>query len=793
MKRKSNLCHALFLVSALLTTLFIETTTANPVTHQHGTHHHDTHHIGNPQHPTWLTAPLDTAPPAPATNPPAVWPATLDVWNADSHKQLTFPLADDEILWGLGPQPRHFQLRGTTLRLTPGQAVPLIISSKGRGVLINSTAPMTFDLGASDPDHWSVQVADRGVEWLTFEGRPDQISRAFRRLQPQPARMPDWLYRPWLGRAPFYSAAEIDAVVRRMQQNQLDVGAVLLDEWAAPMHPYRLDPTRYPAPQTWLRSLRENRIHPIAVLPDSLLTQSDQPDAALASWWHDQAAQLFAMGLSGAVSGRDLRPITTPNDAPPPLHISSLLQPANPRTILQPTWPADGNWPDLHASLRHGLTAGLAGQSFWVHPIGGITQPLPATLYLRWLQWATFSPVFLLHGNQPHEPWLYDDETAAIARFYFQVRARLQRHLQGWGQVATDQAIPIVRPMLWDHADDPVTHQLDDQYLLGPDLLVAPILTTNSQRAVYLPDGHWKDLWTGTIHAGPTWHRVTAPRQQIPLFVRTEMAPVYQRLLAGAPPPDQKPYEITWTAPQIGRTIPPAVLHARRGETLNITYRITNRTAAPMPVIAHLQPAPGLTILPDQIIRLRLPPNSSRPLNFSVTLQTDIAPGTYPLTLRTQISGRDVTAPASRIAVSPAWQMAASQDPTGLDLIDLIDQLVEGDADLSGANWQPLAPTLQQPDGGWDLHGSLRTFNPGPMLLRADLVEERPRRTRFHIGSGNAVSLWLNGRQLYKNGYPRTPLPDTDSVNAVLLPGTNSVIAVLEKDAAPSRWFFRID
>ena len=181
---------------------------------------------------------------------------------------------------------------------------------------------------------------------------------------------------------------------------------------------------------------------------------------------------------------------------------------------------------DMAASLRGALSWILSGAAFASFDIGGffgiptLTDPPSPELYVRWAQMGLLFSHARAHGHTaPREPWAYGEPALSIFRRYAQLRYRLLPYLYSAALLAVD-GIPLVRPLVYDHPADPTTHHVDDEYFLGPDLLVAPMFKPKGSRDVYLPDGGWYDYWTDRRFDGPRWIRYDADLETLPLFVR---------------------------------------------------------------------------------------------------------------------------------------------------------------------------------------------------------------------------------------------------------------------------------
>jgi len=193
--------------------------------------------------------------------------------------------------------------------------------------------------------------------------------------------------------------------------------------------------------------------------------------------------------------------------------------------------------------VRAGLNIGLSGIPWWTTDIGGffggeVDTPYFQELIVRWFQYGAFCPLFRLHGwrnsslaqpetsdptrGGPNEVWSFGDRAYGIIRELLLLRERLRPYLMEQMAAAHRRGTPPMRPLFFDFPDDAAATAVDDQFMLGPDLLVAPILHAGvTNRRVYLPAGTgWTDAWTGAKHAGGATLDVAAPLERVPLFVR---------------------------------------------------------------------------------------------------------------------------------------------------------------------------------------------------------------------------------------------------------------------------------
>ena len=144
-------------------------------------------------------------------------------------------------------------------------------------------------------------------------------------------------------------------------------------------------------------------------------------------------------------------------------------------------------------------------------------------LMVRWYQYGVFTPIFRTHGNRwNNEAWTIGGDTYRHIRAAMMLRERLRPYVMEQMRLASKRGTPPMRPLFFDFEDDPQTAEVEDEFLFGPDLLVAPITDYQARdRTVYLPSGsEWVDAWTGKTTAGGNTVKAEAPIEHIPVFVR---------------------------------------------------------------------------------------------------------------------------------------------------------------------------------------------------------------------------------------------------------------------------------
>ncbi len=185
-------------------------------------------------------------------------------------------------------------------------------------------------------------------------------------------------------------------------------------------------------------------------------------------------------------------------------------------------WGGDPNstYQGMAATLRGGLSLGMSGHPFWSHDIGGFHTCPTADLYIRWAQFGLLSPFSRAHGMSSRLPWDFGGEAEEIFRRYANLRYELLPYLYSAANRSVESGIPMMRPMVLEFPEDVACHHCDLQYMLGSEILVAPVFNPEGECEIYFPAGRWFDYHTRAIVAGPTTQRRTAPLELLPLYVR---------------------------------------------------------------------------------------------------------------------------------------------------------------------------------------------------------------------------------------------------------------------------------
>ncbi|RZS82919.1 alpha-glucosidase [Motilibacter rhizosphaerae] len=189
-------------------------------------------------------------------------------------------------------------------------------------------------------------------------------------------------------------------------------------------------------------------------------------------------------------------------------------------------WMGDNmsRWDHLWLSIPMAAGFGISGQAFVGADVGGFAGGSNAELFLRWMQYGALTPFFRNHsatGNVDQYVWAFGDVVQELATEAVRLRYRLLPYIYAAFLTAAETGLPVQRPLVLDFQDDDTVRGIDDAYLFGPDLLVAPVLAAGqTSRQVYLPEGSWHDFATGEVLQGRRFVLAATPMERIPLYVR---------------------------------------------------------------------------------------------------------------------------------------------------------------------------------------------------------------------------------------------------------------------------------
>ena len=186
-------------------------------------------------------------------------------------------------------------------------------------------------------------------------------------------------------------------------------------------------------------------------------------------------------------------------------------------------WSGDGasTFQGMGEGLRGGLSLGMSGFGYWSHDIGGFEGTPDPALFKRWIAFGLLSSHSRLHGNASYRvPWLLDEEAVHVLRLFTKLKARLMPYLYRAALQAAAEGVPVMRAMVLEFPADPACTHLERQYMLGDDLLVAPVFGADGEVSYYVPEGTWTHFLTGAEVTGPRWHTERHGFMSLPLLAR---------------------------------------------------------------------------------------------------------------------------------------------------------------------------------------------------------------------------------------------------------------------------------
>jgi alpha-D-xyloside xylohydrolase len=513
--------------------------------------------------------------------------------NLHRHIAASFRLSPEERLFGCGESFTRLNKRGQKLVLwtydaysaqTPDmyKPVPFFMSSRGYGMFVHTSAPLTFDLGGSYDEAAVIYVGDDIFDLFFFIGSPKEILSEYTSLTGRAPTPPLWTFGLWMGRESYSSEEEVRDVAKKLRQYRIPCDVIHLDtDWTEVPHrcDFKFSESRFSDPERMISDLKDdglrvslwqlpyfnpnNELHEevirnkYAVLSgngkppiDDAVLDLSHPDAV--RWYQQKLANLLEMGvgiftadfgeaapLSGIYHRRrssflehNLYPLRY-NKA-----VAEIMEKAtgNGVTYARSAWAGSQRYP-LHwggdpentdgamaGTLRGGLSLGLCGFSFWSHFIGGFAYQSPDDLYRRWLAFGALTSHSRCHGSPPTEPWEYGEKFTDDFRRIVELKYRLMPYVYAQARLASQEGHPMLRTLFFEYPEDPTSWFVEDQYLFGTDILVAPPMEDAPERNVYLPPGLWTDYQSGETYEGAGWHRIRAGEIPTVMLVRNGAA-----------------------------------------------------------------------------------------------------------------------------------------------------------------------------------------------------------------------------------------------------------------------------
>ncbi|MBW3628518.1 MAG: alpha-xylosidase [Gemmatimonadetes bacterium] len=458
--------------------------------------------------------------------------------------------------------------------------IPFYLSSRGYGAFVHTSAPVTFDFGHDFDESAVLYTGDEVLDIFLFLGGPKQVLEEYTALTGRSPVPPLWSFGLWMSRITYKAEAEVREVAQKLRDHRIPTDVLHLDtgwfetDWQSN---FEFSTSRFTNPRQMFADLKRqgfnislwqlpyftprNNLYPeivekglavrnqagVAAAEDAVL---DMSNPEVVRWYQGKLGALLGLGAAAIkVDFGEGAPLTGLYASGRsgwyehnlyPLRYNQVVFDLTRRVKGQDqgiiwarsAWAGSQRYP-LHwggdaentdaamaAQLRSGLSFGLSGFTYWSHDIGGFVAPTPRDLYRRWLPFGMLTSHSRAHGAPPKEPWEYDPAFVDEYRRAVELKYALMPYVYAQAKSSSVHGWPMLRTLFFEFPDDPTSWQIEDEYFLGSDLLVAPLFDSTDRRDVYLPPGSWVDYQTGQRYAGARWHEIAAGPIPIVLMVR---------------------------------------------------------------------------------------------------------------------------------------------------------------------------------------------------------------------------------------------------------------------------------
>lgn len=457
--------------------------------------------------------------------------------------------------------------------------IPFFMSNRGYGMFMHTSAPVTCDFGATYIGLNKMFMGDENLDLFVFFGEPKDILDEYTDLVGKPGMPPLWSFGTWMSRITYFSEKEGYDVAANIRKNKYPCDVIHFDtgwfdvDWQCD---YKFSENRFQNPQQMLKDLRSQGFHvclwqlPYFTPKNRYFSELIEKDMYVKNgngelpyedvvldfsnpetvkWYQDKLAGLLNIGVSAIkvdfgeaaplngiyASGKsgwyehNLYPVRYD------MAVSEITKKLHNENIMwaRAAWAGSQRYPlhwggdaattntGLLGTLRAGLSFGLSGFSFWSHDMGGFVKSTPEDLYCRWIPFGFLTSHTRAHGAPPTEPWLYDSKRVQdVFRKSAEMKYRLMPYVYAQAKECTEKGLPMLRALFVEFPDEPGAWKVDDEYLFGSQILVAPLLESGmTGRTVYLPEGKWIDYQTEKVYEGG-WHRIEAGSLPIIMLVR---------------------------------------------------------------------------------------------------------------------------------------------------------------------------------------------------------------------------------------------------------------------------------
>ncbi|MBR5085304.1 MAG: alpha-xylosidase [Prevotella sp.] len=438
--------------------------------------------------------------------------------------------------------------------------IPFYFSNRGYGIFMHTSAPVTCDFGASYIGAQRLFMGDETMDFFIFLGQPKEILNAYTNVTGKSPMLPLWTFGTWMSRITYFSQEEGLGIAKELRSHKIPADVIHFDtgwfgvDWQCD---YQFAKDRFPNPVDMLKSMKKDGFHVcLWQLPYFTpknryfheIVENDMhvrnamggmpyEDAVLdlsnpqtVKWYQEKIGGLIQQGVSAIkcdfgeaapfnglyASGKtgfyehNLYPLRYN------MALWNAVKDYSGEGVIwaRSAWAGSQRYP-LHwggdaatndigmlGDLRGGLSFGLSGFSFWSHDMGGFVTASPEDIYRRWLPFGFLSSHTRAHGAPPTEPWLISESFTDAFRACAEMKYQLMPYVYAQAKDCSDRGLPMVRALFVEFPDDPGAWLVEDEYLFGSQILVAPLLESGDSRVCYLPRGKWIDYQSGQVYEG---------------------------------------------------------------------------------------------------------------------------------------------------------------------------------------------------------------------------------------------------------------------------------------------------
>ena len=481
--------------------------------------------------------------------------------------------------------------------------IPFFFSNKGYGIFMHTSEPVTLDIGQSYIGANKIYMNDENMDFFIFFGTPKEILSEYTSLTGRPDMPPLWSFGTWMSRISYFTEEEGREVASKLRENKIPSDVIHFDtgwfdvDWECD---YEFSKERFSDPQKMINDLKDqgfhislwqlpyfvpgNRYFPELIEKDLYVHNGngtlpyedvvlDFTNPETVEWYQDKIGNLIGMGV-GAIKvdfgeGSPVNAVYHNGKTGWQEHnlyplrynkaVSDITKEKSGENIIwaRSAWAGSQRYPvhwggdaattsaGMLGTLHAGLSLGLSGFPFWSHDIGGFVTDTPEELYRRWLPMGFLTSHSRAHGAPPTEPWLFENpEFVDYFRKAAELKYSLMPYIMEESEMASSNGWPMFRALLLEFPEDPGVWNIDDQYMFGSKIMVAPLLESGAtERNVYLPGiKNWIDYQTGKKYT-PGWQTISAPQDALQAIILVPEGTVIKHA-----PVAQHTSEIDWNS-----------------------------------------------------------------------------------------------------------------------------------------------------------------------------------------------------------------------------------------------------